>query len=99
MRKPFNLQPREPISPRASDVVPTVVLQEDRIRGGTGDIIANAPAEIRAACDDLVPARWSVGRPRRRPVTAGGSKAPANAAAGPCSAAWEFLEYEQGGGI
>ena len=99
MRKPSNLQHPAPMRPRPSRIVPPGILPENRSRGGPEAINSTAPTEIRAASADLVPARRSLGGPRRRPVTDGGSKASEKAMAGPSPASWEFLEYEQGGGI
>jgi hypothetical protein len=99
MRKPANLQHHAPPRPGPCCIVPAVIPPEDRSRGGPAAVNPVAPTAVRASSADLVPARRPTARPRRRPVTDGGSKPAAKAPAGSPPASWEFLEYEQGGGI
>ena len=84
MRKRSNLQDSAPLRPRAS--------RPEAIHSA-------GPTSIGVASANLVPARRPTDRPRRQPVTDGGSEGAAKALAGSSPAAWEFLEWEQGGGI
>jgi hypothetical protein len=62
-------------------------------------IHSTAATAIRVASADVVPARRPTDRLQPAPVRDGGPKANAQPLAMSSPAFWEFLEYEQGGGI
>jgi hypothetical protein len=93
------LQHTTPLRPRPSRNVPAAIPPEDRSRGGPEATNSAGQTAIRVASANPVPPRRPTDRPRRQPVTDGGSKGAAKALAGSSPAMWEFLEWEQGGGI